>query len=101
MITDKTPFFLLTILFVLTLASDMTVLYGNDALSILVLSTKKQYSSFLKKVFIFQNISLKVVRSSQAAIPVSIVKKRNSAVFKYLKEKINFRRHIVDFRENQ
>ena len=75
----------------------MTVLYGNDALSTLVLSTKKQYSSFLKKVFIFQNISLKVVRSSQAAIPVSIVKKRNSAVFKYLKEKIK----IVDFHENQ
>ena len=33
-------------LFVLTLASDMADLYGNDAFSILVLSTRKQYSSF-------------------------------------------------------
>ena len=33
--------FLLIILFALTLASDMAVLYGNYAFSILVLSTKK------------------------------------------------------------
>ena len=38
----------------------MAVLYGNDAFSILVLSTKKQYSSFLKKVFVFQKICFKV-----------------------------------------
>ena len=38
----------------------MEVLYGNDALSILVLSTKKWYSSFLRKVFVFQKISFKV-----------------------------------------
>ena len=38
----------------------MTVLYGNDAFSILVLSTKKRYSSFLKKVFVFQKICFKV-----------------------------------------
>ena len=48
--------FVLTILFLLTLASDMAVLYGKNAFSILALSTKKQYSSFLKKVFIFQKI---------------------------------------------
>ena len=38
----------------------MAVLYGNDAFSILVLSTKKRYSSFLKKVFVFQKIYFKV-----------------------------------------
>ena len=38
----------------------MAVFYENDALSILVLSTKKGYSSFLKKVFIFQKSCFKV-----------------------------------------
>ena len=38
----------------------MLVLYGNDASFILVLSTKKRYSSFLKKVFVFQKICFKV-----------------------------------------
>ena len=38
----------------------MVVLYGNDALSILVLSTKKRYSNFLIKVFVFQEICFKV-----------------------------------------
>ena len=52
--------FVLTILFVLTLASDMAVVYGNDTFSILVLLTKKCYSSFLKKVFVLQKIYLKV-----------------------------------------
>ena len=42
------------------MASDMVVLYGNDAFSLLVLSTKKRYSSFLKKVFVFQKICFKV-----------------------------------------
>ena len=51
---------MLSILFVLTLASDKTVLYGNVAFSILVLSAKKEYSSFLKKVFVFQKIYFKV-----------------------------------------
>ena len=44
----------------MALASDMAVLYGNDAFSILVLSTKRRNSRFLKKVFIFQKICLKV-----------------------------------------
>ena len=39
-----------SILFVLTLPSDVAVLYGNVVLSILLLSAKKRYSSFLKKV---------------------------------------------------
>ena len=64
-VTGKTPFFMigpfvLTILFILTLASDTTVLYENDAYSILVLSSKKRYSSFLKKVFVFKKIYVKV-----------------------------------------
>ena len=33
---------------------------GIDAFSILVYSTKKRYSNFLKKVFVFQKICLKV-----------------------------------------
>ena len=58
--TGKTSFFMLIILFVLTLTFDMALLYGNDVFSILVLSTKKRYSSFLKKVFVFQKICFKV-----------------------------------------
>ena len=51
---------MLTILFVLTLASDMGVFYENDEFSISVLSTKKRYSSFLIKVFVFRTICFKV-----------------------------------------
>ena len=40
-------------IFILSLASDGSVLYGNVALSILVLSTKKYYSSFFKKGLCF------------------------------------------------
>ena len=47
--------------FVLTLASDRVVLYGNVMLSVLVLSTKKRYSSFLvESVFLFQKIYVEV-----------------------------------------
>ena len=42
------------------MASDRAVLHGNDVFSILVVSSKKQYSSYLKKVFVFQKICLKV-----------------------------------------
>ena len=52
--------FLVAILFILTLASDRAVLNGNDVFPILVVSTKKRYSSFLKKVFVFQKICFKV-----------------------------------------
>ena len=38
----------------------MAVLYENDVFSILVLSTKKLFSSFLKKVFVFQKIYFNV-----------------------------------------
>ena len=53
-------YFVVAILFVLTLASDRAVLNKNDVFSILVVSTKKRYSSFLKKVFVFQKIWIKV-----------------------------------------
>ena len=60
-LTNSITFFILTVigpfcsyhLFVLTLASDMAVLYGNDALLVLVRSTKKRYPSFLKQSFRF------------------------------------------------
>ena len=45
---------------ILTLASDLAVLYGNNAFSIFVLSTKKWHSMFLKKNFVFQKICFKV-----------------------------------------
>ena len=38
----------------------MVVLYGYDAFSILVLSTKKLYSSFSKKIFFLQKTCFKV-----------------------------------------
>ena len=44
----------------LSIGSDRAVLYGNDAFSILVLSTKKPYFNFLQKVFVFQKICFKV-----------------------------------------
>ena len=60
--TGKTLFFVTglfctPILFVLTLASDRAVLYGNVVFSILVLSNKKPYSSFF---FFFQKTCFKV-----------------------------------------
>ena len=41
----------------------MAVLYGNDAFSILVLSTKKWYSSFLKKIFRKICVTFKVLKT--------------------------------------
>ena len=58
----KTPFFVIgrfsthhSIFVALTLASDMAVLYENDALSILALSTKRRYSSFRFPENLFQS----------------------------------------------
>ena len=62
-VTGKTPLFVIgpfSILFVLTLASDRTVLNGNGVFSVLLVSTKKGYSSFLKKAFVLQKICFKV-----------------------------------------
>ena len=44
----------------LTLASNRAVFCGNVSLSILVHSTEKQYSSFLKKVSFFRKIVSKL-----------------------------------------
>ena len=55
-VTGKTPFFVLPILFVLTLASDRAVLKGNVMLSILVFLTKKRYSNFLKSLCFLENL---------------------------------------------
>ena len=64
-VISKTPLFVTghlvdAILFVLTLTSDRAVLNGDDVFSILVVSTKKPFSSFLKKVLAFQKICFKV-----------------------------------------
>ena len=64
-VISKTPLFVTghlvdAILFVLTLTSDRAVLNGDDVFSILVVSTKKRYSSCLKKVFVFLKICFKV-----------------------------------------
>ena len=58
LVTGKTPFFAIDTFctpqtICLTLASDRAVFYGNVVLSILGLSTKKLYSSLLKKVCFF------------------------------------------------
>ena len=44
----------------LTLAFDRAVLNGDDVFSVLVVSTKKRYSSFLEKFFVFQKTCFKV-----------------------------------------
>ena len=64
-VTGKTRFFVigpfvLPILFVLTLASGRAVLCGHVAFSILVLSTKKWFSSFVKGVCVLQKTCFKV-----------------------------------------
>ena len=38
----------------------MAVFYGNDAFSIVELSTEEWYSGFLKKVFVWRKICFKV-----------------------------------------
>ena len=42
------------------LGFDMAVLYGNVAFSFAVLLTKKHYSNFLKNVFVFRKVVLKL-----------------------------------------
>ena len=53
-------YFVLPTIFFLTLASQRAVLYVNVAFSMLLLSTmlstKKLYFSFFKKIFVFQKI---------------------------------------------
>ena len=59
-VTGKTPLLVAILFIVLALAFAWAVFNGNDVFLILVVSTKKQYSSFLKKVFIFQKICFQV-----------------------------------------
>ena len=42
------------------MVSDRAVVNGNDVFSVSVVSAKKRYSSFSKKVFVFKKISFKV-----------------------------------------
>ena len=65
--TGKTPFFAIgpfcthhSICLNITLASDIAILYENDAFLILELWVKKRCSGFLKKVFVLQKICFKV-----------------------------------------
>ena len=64
-VSGKSSFFLIDpfcthIQFVLTLAFDMALLYENVALLFVVIRTKKWYSSFLRKVLVFQKTCFKV-----------------------------------------
>ena len=61
---------LYSILFVLALDFDRAVLYGNVAVSILKLLTKKQYSSFFKKAYVFQEILSKLKHWKHSKLPV-------------------------------
>ena len=56
------------ILFVLTLFFDRAALYGRNEFSILALSTKIRYPSYLKKVFIFKKVCFKVTISKRFKI---------------------------------
>ena len=66
LVIGKTPFFMTDPFYTphsicLNIGSfDMVVLYENHTFSILVLSTKKWYFSFLEKAFVFQKICFKV-----------------------------------------
>ena len=57
-VTDKTPFFVIDpyctpYSMCVNIGLGRAVLYGNISFSILILPTKKRYSSFLKKVLFF------------------------------------------------
>ena len=64
--------FVLPILFVLTMTFNRAVLYGNYAISILVLSTKNRHSSFFKKVLVFQKICYKNTTLKNSKFPVIV-----------------------------
>ena len=64
-VPGKTTFFLIGAFctnhsIFLTLASGITVSYGNDKFLVLVLSTKKWNFGFLKKAFLLQKICFQV-----------------------------------------
>ena len=67
--------YVLSMLLVLTLPSDMTILNGNVAFLILLLSAKKRNSSFLKKAS-FSKVSIENVQSfhwmSHKSMPIAM-----------------------------
>ena len=54
----------------------MAVLHANNAFSILVLSTKKEYSSFFEKIFRFPEILLQIQTTENVQIPLIVTGKR-------------------------
>ena len=85
--------FVLPILFVLTLASDTAVLYGNDALSIL---TKKRCSRFFKKIFVIQKIYCKV----KVLKTIKISNDCHMKTYLFLKRRAILRIPSTGFKEN-
>ena len=75
---------MVAILFVLTFTSDRAVFNEKDVCSILVALTKKRYSTFLKKLFVFEKICFNANRnltslfdSTKVALLLSCYKKPN------------------------
>ena len=110
--------FVLPILFVLTLAFERTVLYGSDAISVLVLSTETPV--FLKKVEDFQKMYFKVTAlkmfkiSSVCRIKIcrslkrrailkipSTVFQKNLCSFCWLQNEISKKKRFPVLRQNQ
>ena len=57
------------------MASNIKVLHRYDAFSTLVLSTKKQDCSFLKKVFVFQKVCFRVKYRIHSKFPLIVTSK--------------------------
>ena len=70
--------FVLTILFVLKLASNMVVLHESNAFSILMPSTNKLYCSFFFKRFLFPRISVSKLKYwKRSKIPLILTWKQS------------------------
>ena len=70
--------FALPILFVLTLAFDRAILYGNIALSIIAFSNIQYYYSFLKKILVFQKtLKVKVLKMLKISSDCQIKRQRS------------------------
>ena len=67
--------FVLLIQFILTLAFDRVILYGNIALSIVVPSVEKRCASFLKKALVFQKFFSKLKYWNRSKSPVIVTQK--------------------------
>ena len=81
-----------------SLAAGMVVLYGNDPFSILMLSTKKRYYNFLKKVFVFQKIcfNAKVLNTLKISADCHIKHADLSNEGLFLKSLVTFFRRTYD-----